>query len=66
MSNIFLKIEGFCKEQVPQTDSEWYDSMIGAPIPLNEIQEEENIHFEECLVERDSKRPHKNQSLLSK
>ena len=54
------------QKQVPQTDSEWYDSMIGAPIPLNEIQEEEDIHFEECLVERDPKRSHRNQSLLSK
>ena len=55
------------QKQVPQTDLEWYDSIMGAYIPLNEIQEkEEDIHFEECHVGRDPKRPHKNHSLMSK
>ena len=41
--------------------------MIGALIPLNEIQEEEeDIHFEECPVGRDLERSHKNHSLMSK
>src|SRR5437763_14157337 len=55
------------RNQTPQTDSEWYDSMLGAPIPLNEIQEEEeDIHFAECPVGRDLERSYKNHSLMSK
>ncbi|CAI2194813.1 18508_t:CDS:1, partial [Funneliformis geosporum] len=47
----------------PDSITQTYREETPIPEAFNQV---EDIHFEECSVERDLERPHKNQSLMSK